>query len=235
MATVPVPTAEFVQIVPLHRFTTADYLEMIEKGVLGPSDHVELINGLIVDKQDRAVPSHRFSTAQYLEMIEKGVIGPDDRVELVNGIIVDMSPAGARHNQFLGQLNRLLAPLLDRFDIWIQGTLTLAEGQVYDPDVMLLRQKPGGYKTRLPGPRDVMLLVEAADSSFRRDQQIKLPVYAAAGIREFWIADLDREELIIHRDPAGDNYKTVDARQGDDVVSPLCAPDLTFAVRQAFE
>ena len=128
-------------LAPPHRFSTAGYLEMIEKGVLGPSDHVELIDGLIVEKSHSGIPPLRFSTAQYLEMIEKGLIGPDDHIELVEGIIVDMSPAGSRHNQFLGQLNRLFAPLLDRMDIWIQGTLTVAEGQVYDPDLMLLRQQ----------------------------------------------------------------------------------------------
>jgi Uma2 family endonuclease len=80
-----------------------------------------------------------------------------------------------------------------------------------------------------------MLLVEATDSSFRRDQQIKLPVYGAAGIREFWIADLDREEIIVHREPQRSSYKSVEIRQGDDRVSPMAAPELSFAVRQAFE
>ena len=181
------------------------------------------------------LPLHRFSTADYLEMIEKGVIGPGDRVELVGGIIVDMSPAGSCHSQFLGQLNRLFAPLLDSTDVWIQGTLAVTEGQVYDPDFMLLRRKPGGYKHKLPGPGDVRLIVEAAESSFRRDQQIKLPVYAAAGIPEYWIADLQRELLIIHREPEAGSYKVTETRQGDDIVSPSAAPDLSFAVRQAFD
>ena len=95
--------------------------------------------------------------------------------------------------------------------------------------------KPGGYKRRLPVPADVVLVVEAAETSFRRDQQIKLPVYAAAGIQEYWIADLEREELIVHREPEGNGYRKVETRRGDDVVSPLAAPELTFAVRQAFD
>jgi Uma2 family endonuclease len=195
MATIPLPAADFMQIAPPHRFSTADYLEMVEKGVLGPDDHVELIGG----------------------------------------IIVNMSPQGSRHNYFLMRLNRLLSPLLDNFDLAIQGTLTVADGEVYDPDFMLLRRKPGGYKHKLPEPTDVMLVVEAAESSFRRDQQIKLPVYAAAGISEYWIADLEREVLFIHRDPTGSNYRTIEIRQKDDIASPSAAPGLSFAVRQAFE
>jgi Uma2 family endonuclease len=235
MATILQTTAELMQIAPLHRFSSADYLEMIDKGVLGPEDHVELIDGVIVEKTESGIPPHRFSTTQYLEMIEKGVIGPNDRVELVEGIILDMSPAGSRHNQLLGQLTRIFAPLLDKVDLWIQGTLVVAEGQVYDPDVMLLRRKPEGYKLKLPVPVDVLLIVEAADSSFRRDHILKLPVYAAAGIREYWIADLDREQFLVYRDPKGSTYVTIETRQGDDIVSPLAAPDFSFAVRQAFD
>jgi Uma2 family endonuclease len=195
MATIPQPTAELMQIAPLHRFSTADFLEMLEKGVLGPDDHVELIGG----------------------------------------IIVEMSPAGSRHNHFLGQLNELFGSLLGRVVIWIQGTLVVAEGEVYDPDFMILRRKPGGYKNQLPRPQDVLLIVEAAESSMQRDQKFKLPVYAAAGIPEYWIADLDRELLIVHREPDGAAYSAIDTRQGDLLVSPMAAPDISFAVRKAFE
>jgi Uma2 family endonuclease len=78
-------------------------------------------------------------------------------------------------------------------------------------------------------------LIEAADSSLRFDRQIKMPVYGAAGIPEYWIADVERELLIVHRDPQADGYKTVERFQGDDLVSPLAAPELKFAVRQAFD
>lgn len=179
-------------------------------------------------------PLHRFTTAHYLDMIEKGVLGPKDRVELIEGIITQMSPAGSRHNNFLGQLTRLFASLLDEAEVWIQGTLLVAEGHVFDPDFMLLKRKPGGYKLQLPGPQDVLLIVEAADTSLRRDQQIKLPVYANAGIAEYWIADLDQETLIIHRAPADGRYQTIEIRSGNDVVSPSAAPELSFAVHRAF-
>lgn len=50
---------------------------------------------------------------------------------------------------------------------------------------MLLRCKPGGYKVRLPRPEDVLLIVEAAESSLRRDSRIEMPVDAAAAIPEY--------------------------------------------------
>jgi Uma2 family endonuclease len=132
-------------------------------------------------------------------------------------------------------LVRLFAPLLNNFEIAVQGTLTVSEGQVYDPGLMLLRRHEDGYKTRLPEARDVALIIEAAESSLRRDQQIKMPVYAAAGISEYWIADLDREAVIVHRDPAAGTYRSIENRRGDDVVSPSAAPELSYAVRQMFD
>ena len=180
-------------------------------------------------------PLHRFTSADYLEMIEKGVLGPDDHVELIGGVILEMSAAGTPHNHYLMQILRVLAPLLSKFEIAIQGALTVSEGHIYDPDVMLLRKRPEGYKKKLPDASDVHLIIEAAASSLLRDQTIKLPVYAAVGIPEYWIADLDQEQLLIYRDPVGSQYRTCETRQGDEIVSPLVAPELSFAVRQAFD
>jgi Uma2 family endonuclease len=235
MATAPHTSINLPDYVRLHRFSTADYLRMIELGILGRRDQVELVHGLIIEKNEPEMVPHCFSTADYLEMIENGVFGPDDHVELVGGVILEMSPSGIPHNGFLMTMFEVFAPLAGRFKVAIQGTLAVAEGQVYDPDVMLLRQRADRYKTELPNPSDVLLVIEAAASSLPHDQRIKLPVYAAAGIPEYWIADLERELLIVHREPEGGNYKVIEVRQGDEVVSPACAPELKFAVRQAFE
>jgi Uma2 family endonuclease len=146
-----------------------------------------------------------------------------------------MSPAGIPHNNFLIQIVRLFAPLLSKFDLAVQGTLTVSEGQVYDPDFMLLRLRAGGDKDRLPRSDDVLLVIEASDSSLRRDQLVKLPVYASAGIAEYWIADLDRETLIVHRDLNAGKYRVIETLSGDDVITPLASPDFSFPVRQLFD
>jgi len=180
------------------------------------------------------LPLGRFSTAQYLRMIETGVLGPDDHVELIEGIVVEMSPQGSRHDHFLTELNRLFIPLWDRALIAIQATVVLGEGKVFDPDLLLLQPREGGYKLRHPSASDILLVVEAADSSLARERNVKMPIYASAGIPEFWIADLEHETLIVHRDPQPGGYRIVETRSGDDRVSPLAAPDFSFAVRQPF-
>ena len=180
------------------------------------------------------LPPGRFSTAQYLRMIEAGVLGPDDHVELIEGIVVEMSPQGSRHNHFLMELNRLFVPLWDRAIITIQATVILGEGAVFDPDFLLLRPRDDSYKLSHPNAGDILLLVEAAESSLARDRKVKMPIYASAGISEYWIADLEHETLIVHREPQPGGYRQIKTLSGDDVVSPLAAPDFSFAVRQAF-
>lgn len=180
------------------------------------------------------MPLHRFRTEDYLQMIETGVIGPADKVELIDGIIVNMSPAGSRHNHVLTRLAVLLAPLFNRALPSVQGTLVVGEDQVFDPDFMLLRIKPGGYKDALPRPADVMLLIEAAEASLRRDRQVKLPIYAEAGIADYWIADVEQESLTVCRDPRGRAYANVQTLSADATVTPLAIPDFHLRVGDIF-
>src|SRR5258705_4833913 len=99
---------------------------------------------------------------------------------------------------------------------------------------MLLRMRPDGYKAKLPDASDVQLIIEAAASSLPRDQLIKLPVYAAAGIPEYWIADLHQEQLLIYPDPEGSQYSTCETRQCDETASLLAEPEVSFAVPLPF-
>jgi Uma2 family endonuclease len=180
------------------------------------------------------LPLRRFSTEKYLQMVAAGVLGPEDKVELIGGVIVDMSPAGIPHNHFLINIVELFSPLLATHRIAVQATLPLGVGQVFDPDFMLLRRTAQGYKHRYPQPADVLLLIEAAESSLRRDREVKLPVYAAAGIQEYWIADLDREQVLVHRDPAGEVYRTVSTHSGEESLNPQVAPEFSVTVQQLF-
>lgn len=45
--------------------------------------------------------------------------------------------------------------------------------------------------------------------------------YAAAGVPEYWIVDVDRDELVVHRLPDADAYETVERFASGDVVGPL--------------
>ena len=64
---------------------------------------------------------------------------------------------------------------------------------------MLLTHRDDRYDFRHPQPQDVLLLVEVevevADSSLDFDRSVKLPSYAAAGIPEVWIVNLETDRI----------------------------------------
>jgi Uma2 family endonuclease len=86
------------------------------------------------------------------------------------------------------------------------------------------------YRRTLPGPDDVLLLIEVADSSVGYDREVKLPLYAASRIPEVWIVDLDAGRVETYRSPQGDGYviqSTAGARQ---LLTPAAFPDVTLRV-----
>ena len=73
----------------------------------------------------------------------------------------------------------------------------------------------------------MLLIVEVADTTLAYDRNVKLPLYAAAGIPEVWIVDLERRRALIYRQPAGGTYRDVAVvEQG--TLAPLAFPELAL-------
>jgi len=53
----------------------------------------------------------------------------------------------------------------------------------------------------------VLLVIEVCETSGEFDRQVKLPLYAKAGIPEVWIVDLSREQIEVYRDPKPEGYQ----------------------------
>jgi Uma2 family endonuclease len=181
-----------------------------------------------------ALSLRKFDADDYLAMAQAGFFHGQPRVELIDGYIVNMSPAGPEHNFVVMQLQELFAPLIGQFKLWIQGTLRISSGHVYDPDFALLQKIPGRYRHAWPTPAEVHLIAEVADSSRSRDLSVKLPEYANAGIVEYWVADVPREVIIVHRGPRDGKYSDVTEHANDQIVNPLIAPQLSIVVGDIF-
>jgi Uma2 family endonuclease len=85
-----------------------------------------------------------------------------------------------------------------------------------------------------PGPGDIRLAVEISHSSLRIDLKAKAGLYARAGIREYWVLDVENRLLFVHRDPQAGRYRSPETYSGDEGVSPLAAPDAVFRVSEIF-
>src|SRR5438093_11874205 len=141
---------------------------------------------------DVEVIRRRFTVDEYHRMGEAGILNEDDRVELIRGEIVQMSPIGIQHAACVARLTEiLLGRLRGRATLWPQNPLTILPDSEPQPDIILLRHRAGFYAAAgLPGPDDVALLVELADTSLRYDPRVKGLLSAEAGFREYWSVDL---------------------------------------------
>jgi len=172
-----------------------------------------------------------FTVEQYHRMGETGIIAADERVELIDGEIIRMSPIGTRH---AACVSRAMAFFHEAFGRRVvlspQNPVQLSNWTEPQPDVVVLKPRGDFYSGKRPLPEDVSFVLEVADSTLRYDCDIKVPRFAASGIPEVWIEDLQRDLLLIYRDPSGEHYKTRSTRGGGESISPLAFPDVTFQV-----
>jgi len=58
-------------------------------------------------------------------------------------------------------------------------------------------------------------------TSAEYDRDVKIPLYARAGIREVWLVDLEADTVEIYREPAEDGYALVRTATRADALTPL--------------
>jgi Uma2 family endonuclease len=102
------------------------------------------------------------------------------------------------------------------------------------PDLIVLRRDHGDPWKATPQPEDLLLAVEVSDTTFDFASTMKAGLYARAGLREYWVVDLDARRLIVHRGPAGGRYQSIAAYGEDEQASPLAAPEARFEVGRVF-
>jgi Uma2 family endonuclease len=98
------------------------------------------------------------------------------------------------------------------------------------PDLMLLRPRPDFYASYHPGPDDVLLVIEIAESSLRYDRDVKAPLYAAWGVPEYWLADLKHNLLVRYSTPVGGAFTISDRLSRGDTVAPRLLPSCVVPV-----
>jgi Uma2 family endonuclease len=153
-----------------------------------------------------AVPTDcvwRLTVDQYHDMIRLGILTADDPIELLDGLLVTKMPKKPRHSYVTQYLRDYLARLLVAG--WLvdsQEPVTLDASEP-EPDVMAVRGQLRDYRDRHPGPQDVGLLVEVADSTLERDRGIKKFIYALAGIPVYWIVNLVDRQVEVYTQPSG--------------------------------
>jgi Uma2 family endonuclease len=170
-----------------------------------------------------------FTTDEYYRMAEVGILKPDDRVELIEGEIIRMSPIGTRHAGCVNRATDLFTlNFRGRAIVTVQNPAHLNEYNEPQPDLLLLKPREDYYSSKHPTAEDTLLLLEVADTSLGFDLKVKIPIYAAMGILEVWVADLRNNVIRVFRNPEAGQYGIVLNFSAAERFSVLAFPDVVF-------
>ena len=182
---------------------------------------------------DVLTTTRRFTVDEYYKMAEAGILSEDDRVELINGEIIEMSPIGIRHRNCVNNLNRILNNLLpETYIVSVQNPIRLGEREEPVPDIAVIQSEARG---RDFSPADVLLLIEVADTTREYDERIKVPMYAAAGIREVWLVALQDNAIVAYRNPERGTYAEVHRYESGKTIQPQQLPIVTVEVARVLK
>ncbi|MEA2711699.1 MAG: hypothetical protein QOF78_4300 [Phycisphaerales bacterium] len=174
----------------------------------------------------------RWTREEFYELAEQGYFR-GKRVQLIEGEIFEMAPQGHPHSKAITLLNRWAtthfpSPALVR----IQMPLNASARSDPEPDVAVL---PDPSWSQTDHPETALLVIEVSDSSLRLDRR-KAAIYAAAGVPEYWIVNLNESQIEVHRDPVrGEKrYANTSVARAPQILWPLSHPQAQLAVAELF-
>ncbi|MFO1430795.1 MAG: Uma2 family endonuclease [Candidatus Competibacteraceae bacterium] len=174
---------------------------------------------------------HKLTVNDYHQIAEAGILTADDRVELIEGELIDMAPIGSPHADYVDRLAELLiSQVHGKFRVRIQNPIQLDNYSEPEPDVVIAKDR--SYREAHPGPQDILLLIEVADTTLKYDRNIKIPLYARSGIPEVWLIDIQNQRLEIHRQPSQEGYRQILLPASNEAVSPLLVDGVSIRMAE---
>jgi Uma2 family endonuclease len=141
---------------------------------------------------------------------------------LIDGVILEQGPMNPPHAITLGLVEEAIRTAFGS-GWWLrhQSPLILSQDTDPEPDLAVVAGRPRDHAGH---PTTADLVIEVADSSLNFDTNEKRLLYARAGIREYWVVDINGRRLLVYRDPQASDYATQQALGPADSVSPLAVP-----------
>lgn len=164
--------------------------------------HAAAADDSIVQEEAPAWPAEgenhdkRYTIADYIALPE------ERRVELIDGVFYDMTApttfhqaaAGWIHSQFLQFVHENKGPCYP-FISPVDVQLDQDDYTIVQPDVMILCDREKLKFSRIYGAPDFILEV-LSPSTRKKDLTLKLMKYTNAGVREYWLLDPVKKQLI---------------------------------------
>lgn len=146
---------------------------------------------------------HRISRAEYHALLAAETLPAGLDLELIDGELIEMPADGSRTIEWNLTINRWLVQSLGpEFAIVPDKSLAIDDHNEPKPDFWIF---DATLRVDDVTGADVLLIIEIADTTLRLDLR-KAEIYARAGVREYWLLDVERRRILVHRRDAVAGY-----------------------------
>ena len=186
----------------------------------------------------REVPPRKRWTREECKFLDSLGFWENKRLELIEGELIEHMGKNRPHSRIAKRIFVWLEAVFGAWRVDKEEPIDVApeDNPTSEPvpDIVVLRESSDQYKINNPHARDVLLVLEVADSTLSFDLATKAHLYARAGIPDYWVVDIANRRFIVHREPAEGRYASIAAYGEDESVAPLAAPESALALASIF-
>ncbi len=147
----------------------------------------------------------------------------------LEGTIIEMSPEGPLHRKQCDAVAEYLREKLKGYSkVYEAHPITLLNSEP-EPDIAIVRLPVSLYDNHHPYPEDIYWLIEISDKTLTKYLQKKRLIYASAGIREYWVIDVEKRQLKVFKSLSNGDYKQEETYTTG-TISPLAFPKIELLV-----
>ena len=137
-----------------------------------------------------------------------------------------MAPIGGKHLRLVNVLSGILTRESGAAAIVsTQNPVSLPPDNEPQPDIALLTPDFAN-RDDVPSARDVLLIVEVADTTLVYDRDTKVPLYGRFGIPEVWVVDAQSQRVFIYLEPGPKGYRRMLTRDENEILTPSLMPQV---------
>ncbi|MEM0986233.1 MAG: Uma2 family endonuclease [Pseudomonadota bacterium] len=169
-------------------------------------------------------PRHRLTLDDVFGMMAAGMLDRTAKYELFDGVVFEVPSENPPHidykSEILRHLNRTLS---DDYFVVADATLKLSPHNAPSPDVYVF---PAAIATADLKAEEVCLVIEVADTTVRDDLGVKAALYARYGVQEYWVVDIARRAILVHRAREGETWAAPVEITAEETATSAAVPDL---------
>jgi Uma2 family endonuclease len=185
------------------------------------------MSGLVdIDEIRDAVP--RMSVDFYHASSALGWI--DENTELLRGIPVNKMSKSPEHEYLVSLLLRMVESVLAPGHFVIKERPLTTHDSEPEPDLMVVAGEESDFRASHPATAE--LVVEVSVHTEKRDRE-KAPIFAEAGVKEYWQVIPEKNQIAVFRDPNGSEYREIRLVSSGELQSHAL-PDLRINVVSLF-